>query len=365
MRRKTLLIVFIVFAGPLLSGMLYLGGDNFRAALPVLQIAPVPPSGSAPAKEITAPTVDLPTPIGQMTESNETVSRNYTWSYRGRWSWEMKLPAALYDYYRSLPRPPTRNYSVYVTNPLDDQYIEELAAKISNAAQKAHFTGSQTVQFAAAFVQSLPYTADNVTTGYDEYPRYPVETLVDNGGDCEDTAILLSALLDELGYRTVLINLPGHFALGVKDIGNMTGANWENEGDKYYYIETTGNNWRIGVLPEEYKGAQANVYSLIPVPIVTHTGNFTADGMLTSVNLVVSNLGTAAADNVTVLVGFDAGSDTLWNAEQCEPFVLGPDEKSVVKLQLKVPRGKLTRLVIRILVNGVLADDSHSVWFNT
>jgi hypothetical protein len=246
---------------------------------------PAPVSGPAPASEVAAPTIDSPVPIGQLTESNETVSRNFTWAYRGRWAWEMKLPVALYNYYRSLPRPPTRNYSVYVTNPLDDSYIAELAGKLSANAKKARFNDAQTVEFAASFVQSLPYTVDNVTTSFDEYPRYPLETLVDNGGDCEDTAILLGALLNEMGYDVILINPPGHFAVGVKDTGNLTGVSWEYNGTKYYYMETTGNNWRLGVIPDTYKNTIANLFPLVPVPIVTHSGNFTSDNGLTNVVL--------------------------------------------------------------------------------
>jgi len=76
-------------------------------------------------------------------------------------------------------------------------------------------TESEKVNLLISFVQSLPYTFDNVSTPFDEYPRFPIETLVFGGGDCEDTSILTSALLYEMGYDVILINPPGHMAVGI------------------------------------------------------------------------------------------------------------------------------------------------------
>ena len=67
-----------------------------------------------------------------------------------------------------------------------------------------------------SFAQNLPYTADDVTTGFDEYPRFPYETLYDNGGDCEDTSILVSAMLRELRYGVALLHFPGHMAVRLR-----------------------------------------------------------------------------------------------------------------------------------------------------
>ena len=81
------------------------------------------------------------------------------------------------------------------------------------------------VSFVLAFVQSLPYTSDSVTTGHDEYPRFPIETLVDDGGDCEDTSILFATLTLIMGYGTVYINPPDHYAVGILG-NNLNGTYW-------------------------------------------------------------------------------------------------------------------------------------------
>lgn len=326
---------------------------------------PTPTTNPITATALQRPTITAPTIIGEMTESTENISRNYTWNYRGKWTWEMRMPVSLYDYYRNLPRPRTNNYSVYVTHPLDDAYIDTLVEKMKNAAQRARYTELQTVEFAAAFVQSLPYTVDSVTSPYDEYPRYPAETLVDNGGDCEDTSILLASILDRMGYKVVLLNPLNHMAVGVKISGNISGSSWEYKGDNYYYIETTGLNWRIGQLPDRYKDAAATIYPIFPVPIVSHEGNFKSHGYFTDIELKITNLGTAPAANVTVLAGYDAGGGMLWSSQKVEPFTLGADQQTIVKLTLRIPPREHTRIVVQIVVDGVLVDESFSDWFDT
>lgn len=320
---------------------------------------------TSPNKELPAPTISLPTTIGEITQSTELISANYSWTYRGKWSWGMKIPDSIYNYYRKLPRPPTKNYSVYVTHPLDDPYIDMLVEKIKKAAQEKGFSEYQTVEFAAAFVQSLPYTVDSVTTPYDEYPRYPLETLVDNGGDCEDTSILLASIIDKMSYGVVLIILPNHIGVGVKGGENIYGTYWEYKGNKYYYIETTGENWRIGKLPDEYENTAASIHPMIPVPILTHDGSVKGKGYIAEVEVTVYNLGTAPAYNVSVLGGFDADGGMVWNSQKSELFTLGVDQEVTVRLTLRIPSGKHTRLIVQIGVDDVLVDASHSEWFDT
>jgi hypothetical protein len=128
-----------------------------------------------------------------------------------------------------------------------------------------------------AFVQSLPYTSDNVTEGYNEYPRFPIETLVDDGGDCEDTSILFATLTLIWGYGTVYINPTDHYAVGI--LGNgLHGTSWEypqGSNKTYYYCETTGDGFKIGQLPDEFAGQSAYIYPIdqstqfVPAVVVT------------------------------------------------------------------------------------------------
>jgi len=109
--------------------------------------------------------------------------------------------------------------------------------------------------FALAFVQSLPYKLDALTTPYDEAWRAPLQTLVDREIDCEDSSILYSSLLSGLGLNNALVIVPGHMLTAVE--GPFSGAFLHHEGKKYYLAETTGLGWPIGKPPDEYKGSTA------------------------------------------------------------------------------------------------------------
>jgi len=196
-------------------------------------------------------------PGTELTQSpaGDNLTRAFEWKYNGRtYRWEVPIPAELLDYYRSLPR--TRDYSEYVKDSHDDQYLALLCDKLSQAEVESDWSGK--IDFVLAFVQSLKYAPDE-TTGFDEYPRYPIETLVEEGGDCEDTSILFASIVGELGYGTVLLRFDDsrHMAAGVR-ISEDVIADWpkgysltyyQDEGKYYAYCETTGSGWRIGEKP--------------------------------------------------------------------------------------------------------------------
>ncbi|HSQ49255.1 MAG TPA: hypothetical protein VLL96_06205 [Candidatus Deferrimicrobiaceae bacterium] len=215
---------------------------------------------------ITIPTVTLSSTSAQITAANgEYYNKTFTWTYNGnQWNWNLSIPKALYDAYNAVPDSTrTRNgpagYGFLTTT--QDYYMRVLAQKLNETTTSLKYNTYDQVSFILAFVQSLPYTADNVTTGFDEYPRFPIETLVDDGGDCEDTSILFATLTLILGYGTVYINPPNHYAVGVLG-NNLHGTYWTYQNNTYYYCETTGNNFKIGQLPDEFQGQQATIYSI-------------------------------------------------------------------------------------------------------
>jgi hypothetical protein len=87
-----------------------------------------------------------------------------------------------------------------VLDPLDDAYVEGLTAWIQ-AQVGADFY--DIVECAFHFVQAgIDYAYD---PAWYEYPKYPVETLVDEAGDCEDTAILYASLVRTLGRGALIV----------------------------------------------------------------------------------------------------------------------------------------------------------------
>jgi hypothetical protein len=201
-------------------------------------------------------------------QTNGIYDKSFAWNYNGKyWTWNLSIPQNLYDSYKAVPvSSRTANgpagYGFLTTT--HDYYIKILAQKLNETATQQRYNSFDKVSFLLAFVQSLPYTSDSVNTGHDEYPRFPIETLVDDGGDCEDTSILFATLTLIMGYGTVYINPPDHYAVGILG-NNLRGTYWtqpENSNNTYYYCETTGNNFKIGQLPDEFQGQKAFIYDI-------------------------------------------------------------------------------------------------------
>ncbi len=170
----------------------------------------------------------------------------------------LTISVADYEYYRSIPRYPIyfdSQYAAFVNDTSDDAYLASVAQALKDAAEKAAPGEDRVADFIISFVQNLNYYDDYTSTGYSEYPKYPIETLFDKGGDCEDTSILLASLLSKLGYKTALIVFSDHMAVGVA--GDYRGESYTLDGVEYYYIETTGTGWSIGAVPQEYAGRNA------------------------------------------------------------------------------------------------------------
>ncbi len=190
------------------------------------------------------------------TTAIEYLERSYQWTYGGRsMKYTINIPKPLYDYYRSQVH--DNKYSKYALSRNDRKVLDRIITSFEEHADSK----TEAAYNVVAFVQSLPYFKDDISTGYDNYARYPIETLVDKGGDCEDTAILTAALLKEMNYDVVLINPPGHMAIGITCSG-CSGTSYTFEGKKYYYLETTARNWKVGQMPDEYKNLKATVYPI-------------------------------------------------------------------------------------------------------
>lgn len=190
----------------------------------------------------------------------------FKWSYKGyEWTWSLDISKALYEAYKSVPVSTRVHYQSsgygFLTT-TNDAYLKMLSEKLEEASSQKGYDSYDEVSFVLAFIQSLPYTSDSVTSGYDEYPRFPLETLVDNGGDCEDTSILFATLTLIMGYGTVYINPPEHYAVGILGEEGLPGYYWTFNDKPYYYCETTGDGWEIGEILPEFQDEKATIYEI-------------------------------------------------------------------------------------------------------
>ncbi len=61
---------------------------------------------------------------------------------------------------------------------------------------------------------------------------------------------------------------------------------------------------------------------MTPTPILTHKWTATGRGDIVELEVTVENLGSADANSIYVLAGFDAGGNKLWKAKESLPFHL-------------------------------------------
>ena len=189
----------------------------------------------------------------------ESRSRNVSYE-RDSYTFTSEIPVAMYEYFTNRYR--TNNYGTYADNPYDKSKLNSIIDEFRTISD----SDNEVLQLLIDFVQGLKYSSDSATTPQDEYQKFPIETLYERKGDCEDTAILLGALLRELGYGVRLILVPGHAALGIRGDSDIDGRYYKDNGDRYYYTETTGSNWNIGEMPEKYHNSKAELVKLHGYP---------------------------------------------------------------------------------------------------
>jgi len=191
--------------------------------------------------------------------------RHYEWEYqKDPQYWDVLLPEATYRLYHEHPRQPfvdNYNYDNYVLDPLDEPTLEDLAQALLNRVEGNY---ESFVECTLSFVQgATQYTPD--PEGF-EYPLYPLETLVDGIGDCEDTTILYVSLVRALGYPVSMAhvdtdhdNTPDHvlalipvsssYPDSVTCSTGMSQGFLKIDGQLYALAETAANPDQRGYIP--------------------------------------------------------------------------------------------------------------------
>jgi hypothetical protein len=136
--------------------------------------------------------------------------------------------------------------------------IDGICAGLQSIRDEAALTQDEYLELATVFVQSIPYATDSRIIE----PKYPVETIVDGMGDCDDKSLLLAAILAHEGYEVALFYFAteDHMATGIR----APAGNYKNSG--YAFIETT-NITLVGIPPRELDGgiALSSEPTIIPV----------------------------------------------------------------------------------------------------
>ena len=213
------------------------------------------------------------------------VDNTYKWEYEGKsFTYELKVDGKYYTDVRTSDIDRTGSISIerYTTDSetvlavkdyiVVDDYIKALADSLRAMYKEAFGTDptkEEYVKFAAVFVNDCIRYDDDEASGNYEYWRFPLETLCEKTGDCEDMSILLAAILDAEGYDSGIILLPGHAmcAVTAKDITDSPLYPTKKSSDVYpeyefYPIETTAilNKNIIGYVGTAYTDVYMHFY---------------------------------------------------------------------------------------------------------
>lgn len=297
--------------------------------------------------------------------------QKFSWSYgSGRRTVNIPKSEYLYDYYISLPRTKIEDYSLYVFDQYDDQYVDI----VKDLVMFGFGTSSdvERINFAASFVQSIAYKPDSPTNSSYEYPRYPIETLFNGnggGGDCEDKAILLDSILKDMGYDVALFRFPNHMACGV-NLSKTENPGYEYYANNYFYLESTTEGKPVGSIPDDYVGlsSEVTVYPLSSRPllyqewqngsIIIYSG--TERGDFVKVSVIIQNLGTETARNFVVEAGFYMSDGVRLNYDTSTVFSLGPFMKKRITFSVNIPKDHLTWFKTKIYLDGIVVNEEES-----
>lgn len=307
-------------------------------------------------------------PSSDSNSDDSLITRNYEWTFKGKqWSWRFQISKSTYLEFRNRERITDRSdWAAYATDPQNTEYLSSLVKLFRTEAAQANLSERGTIDLVIAFVQSIPYVTDIDSTGIDDFPKYPLETLAEYGGDCEDTSFLMASMLQSLGYGVILLHYPDHVAVAVKG-SDLPGTYYEYKGNRYYFLETTGENNAIGEIWGDYNTAE--IIPVIAKPVMKLDFKYTCNwgtAKPSQVTVTVKNLGSATSYGTTVYAAFGASGNRVYTDSQTtsEAFNLPPFAEKTVTLSLKTPRRVNTQIVVKILSQGQLLNSSSSDWFN-
>lgn len=201
-------------------------------ASPVVPPEPLPlPVPPAPLPEVTLEH-EMPEGMTEDTEDETYYYRFFTWLFNEepyrksgqthRFELQVPIPKDIYEDLMSRDHTVTSDadYVEFANVQLDDETISYVAKQLRNLAVQNGFDELAEIHLAMAYTLCMPYAFDDLEYGRN-YPKFPVEMLVDKRGDCEDFSILCGVLLHRLGHRVALLLMDfshldhGHAALGV------------------------------------------------------------------------------------------------------------------------------------------------------
>jgi len=171
----------------------------------------------------------------------------------------VSVTSSLYDYYRSKDHSlHLYDFAKFVTPSPLKSIADDLGMIYSDDEDFAN--GVLMIVHQIPYVESTPQ-------------KYPVETIVENEGDCDLFSFIAASIMKAGGLDVVLLlyEAQGHMNVGVHlslepEDARFPVSYYSYEEKRYYVAECTGddwrNGWRVGECPDMLKGASARVITL-------------------------------------------------------------------------------------------------------
>jgi hypothetical protein len=174
------------------------------------------------------------------------------------------VPPSLYDCYRAKTHSLgyDGDYSKFVT----PSAFESIVDNIRNATRGFPCSDEQFADAVLMLVHQVPYVVGNI--------KYPVETLVDNSGDCDVLSLLTASIMKAGGLDVVLLYYkevtPSHINVGIclpytpaYHTWWMTPTGYEYNNKTYWIAECThATDWKVGDCPPLLANAKPTIISL-------------------------------------------------------------------------------------------------------
>lgn len=129
---------------------------------------------------------------------------------------------------------PQQYYSAIANDPAQDEMYAELLAFFELYAKEHNLTSDEYVELLTTYVQNIPYKTVGAAV------NFPIETVIENKGDCDDKSVLLSGLLARSGYAAgvVVFSEENHMTAAIKEAetGQVISSYILIETTRYAYI---------------------------------------------------------------------------------------------------------------------------------
>jgi hypothetical protein len=150
-----------------------------------------------------------------------------------------------------------QSYRAMVQDPAQDSLYTALLTETNKIGIRQNLSDDEYLELIAVYVQSLRYETQEQNPA-----KFPIETIVDRAGDCDDKSLLFAGLLSREGYPVALLLFgpESHMAVGV----GSDDYHYKNTG--YSFVEMTNYSF-VGV-PTDKLGGNITLYSdpvIIPI----------------------------------------------------------------------------------------------------